>query len=91
MEQEKNRRHRRVIGVAWGTRTPPYLNVWHIMSFCAYERQCPKQNTVARLKSKDLAPSKFWTGYATEPNYNKSFVKWFCSMPKSGNGWKVFW
>jgi len=29
-------------------------------SFCAFERRCPKQNTVARLKSKDFVSPKIF-------------------------------
>jgi len=34
----------------------------------SFKRQCPKQNTVARLKSKGLAQKRFWAGYATDSN-----------------------
>jgi len=30
-----------------------------------FERLCPKQNTVSRLKSKYLLPPEIWAGYAT--------------------------
>jgi len=29
----------------------------YLLTFC-FERRCPKQNTVARIKSNDLAPQK---------------------------------
>jgi len=42
---------------------PPKL-VAYLVILC-FERRCPKQNTVARLKSIDFPPKKFWTGHAT--------------------------
>ena len=36
-----------------------------------FDRQCPEQNTVARLKLKYLAAPKIWAGYATGCNYFK--------------------
>jgi len=43
------------------------INFLAYLVILCFERRCPKQNTVARLKSKFLAPTKkyFWAGYAT--------------------------
>lgn len=38
-------------------RGPRRQNFWHTLSFCAFERQHPKQNNVARLKSKYYTPT----------------------------------
>jgi len=40
---------------------PRFLAYADILCF---ERQCPKQNTIAWLKSKHLSPLKFWAVYA---------------------------
>jgi len=47
------------IGLA---KDPKFLAFLVILCF---EKRCPKLNTVARLKSKDLPPKIFWAGYAT--------------------------
>jgi len=39
----------------------------YLVDLC-FQEQCPKQNIVAPLKSKDLVPQKFWAGYATAFN-----------------------
>jgi len=46
------------IRVTW---PPKYLAYLVILCF---ETRCRKPNTVAHLKSKDLAPQTFWAGYA---------------------------
>jgi len=47
-------------------REPLPQNFQDILSFFAFERRCPKQKIVTRLKWKDLAPPKFWAGYAAD-------------------------
>jgi len=58
-------RHRRIQG-AKGVMHPKFLAFYIILCF---ERQCAKQNTVVRLKSKDLPTKNFWAGYATACRY----------------------
>jgi len=55
--------HRRSQG-GKGVMPPKFLEYFVILCF---ESRCPKQNTVARLKSNDLAPPTIWAGYATVP------------------------
>ena len=46
-----------------GYRAPKFLEYLVILRF---EKRYPIQNTVARLKSKILAPPKVWAGYHAE-------------------------
>ena len=56
--------HRCSQGETMGTCPPKFLA--HLVVLCV-ERQCPKQNTVARLKWSIWPPKKFWAGYAIDP------------------------
>jgi len=53
-----------IIGVARrGQRRPWLQNILTRLVILCFEKRCPKQNTVARLKSKDFPPQNF--GLAT--------------------------
>jgi len=66
-----------LIGASRGSWLPKLL-VYLVIS--CFKRRCPKQNIVARLKSKDLAPRKFWAGYTTasglsvSPHFARAFL-----------------
>jgi len=48
--------------VGKGAISPKFIACLVILCF---ERRCRKQNTIARLKSKDLTSTILWAGYAT--------------------------
>ena len=50
-------------GIAGGKGAMPPKFLIYLIVLC-FERQCPKQNAVARLRSK-YSPTQFWAGYAT--------------------------
>jgi len=59
------------IGVARGIQGAMSPNVLAYLAILCFEKRCPRQNTVARLKADILAPTffwypkKFWAGYTT--------------------------
>jgi len=72
--------HRRSLGGQGGQGHSKFLAYLIILWF---EKQCLKQNTVARLKSKYLDPQKFWTVYATAANI-------LVQVPHKQDSWKSF-
>jgi len=73
---------------------PKFLE--NIVIFC-FERRCSRQNSVIRLKSNILAPSKFfrpppnfWAGYATVALSHYVIELWRFLIPSKLVGWVRF-